>query len=167
LKKAIRVLRRFHEGRFPSIGQIADELNWPREQAQFLLDLSKTAQVSLDAPLKDDTQGSFSDVIADDAPGPYDIVAVANEHEVIERVLATLPDREREILKMRFGLDRTAELTLEEIGNLYQLTRERIRQIEVMALKRLRHPVRSTLLRELIDFEIAPSPTQVDEPNDL
>lgn len=165
LKKAIRVLRRFHEGRFPSTSQLADELHWSREQVQFLLDLSKTVQVSLDAPLKDDSQTSLMDIIADEAPGPYDLVAASDEHAFIEKTLATLSERERDIIIMRFGLDGISERTLEEIGQLYELTRERIRQIESKALKRLSHPVRSGPLRELVDFEIA-STTKNSEDSD-
>lgn len=166
LKKAMRVLRRFHEGRFPSISQLADELHWPPAQVQFMLDLSRTVQVSFDAPIKDDTQTSLLDVIADEAPGPYDIVAAADEHELIERTLGTLSEREREIIIMRFGLDRISERTLEEIGQLYELTRERIRQIESKALKRLSHPERARKLRELVDYEVVPDAKDTEDPDE-
>jgi len=153
LRKAIRVLRRFNEDRFPSISQLADELHWPREKVQFMLDLSKTVAVSLDAPLKDDEHQSLLDLIADDAPGPLDIVVASDEHDAIGRVLATLSERERTVITKRFGLDRVAELTLEEIGQQYSLTRERIRQIESKALRKLAHPARSGPLRELYGSE--------------
>jgi RNA polymerase primary sigma factor len=163
LRKAIRVLRRFNEDRFPSIGRLADELHWPRDRVQFLLDLSKTVALSLDAPLKDDEHQSLLDLIADEAPGPADIVAASDEHEAIERVLGTLTERERVIITKRFGLDRVAELTLEEIGQQYDLTRERIRQLESKALKRLAHPSRSGPLRELLGSGPEPGTGETDD----
>lgn len=151
LKKAIRVLRRFNSAKFPSISQLSDELQWPREQVQFLLDLSKTAHVSLEAPLDGNDHKSLLDVIADESPGPADIVTASDEHDFIERVLQELSSKERAIITMRFGLDRIAERTLEEIGQQYDVTRERIRQIEAKALKKLAHPARSERLRELLE----------------
>lgn len=151
LKRAIRVLRRFNYGEFPSITQLADELNWPTHQVQFFLDLSKIQCLSLDAPVDDDEKTAFIDAIADPSPGPEEIAIASNVYDVVQDVLRELSDKEREILILRFGLDGIAERTLEEIGRRYGVTRERIRQIEAKALKKLMNPVRARRLQGLVE----------------
>lgn len=149
LRKAILVLRRFNGDRNPRVKELANELHWPPEQIQFLLDVSRVV-TSLDAAINDEDL-TLLDVVADDDPGPADLAIAEEERERILEVLGSLTPQQRDVIVKRFGLDRVNERTLEEIGQVYGVTRERIRQIETKALKKLRHPTRTPLLRALFD----------------
>jgi RNA polymerase primary sigma factor len=107
--------------------------------------------MSLDTPVSESDHLSLKDVIPDTAmPNPFDAIEAESRNEVVDAVLAQLSPREARILRMRFGIGLTQDHTLEEIGQQFNLTRERIRQIEVKALRRLRHPNRSEQLRTFI-----------------
>jgi RNA polymerase primary sigma factor len=149
LRKAIRVLRRFNGDRNPRVKELANELHWPPEQIQFLLDVSRVV-TSLDASINDEDH-TLLDIVADDHPGPADLAIAEEEQERILEILGSLTPQQRDVIVKRFGLDRVNERTLEEIGQIYGVTRERIRQIETKALKKLRHPTRTPLLRALLD----------------
>jgi RNA polymerase primary sigma factor len=153
VKKAIRVIRRFNGDKHPSVSELSDELHWPREQVQFLLDLSRTVHISMYAPAVKDGDGDVAlvDTIADDKPSSVDIVLTHEIRDKIDNLLDTLSSREKDIIIKRFGLDRVDELTLEEIGQIYGLTRERIRQIEAKALQKLRLPSRMETLQGVLD----------------
>jgi RNA polymerase primary sigma factor len=109
--------------------------------------------ISLETPVGEDEDASMlGDFIeAKDVESPANQTAFTILHEEIAEVLKTLPVREQEVLKMRFGLDDGYSLTLEEVGLYFNITRERIRQIEAKALRRLRHPRRSRKLKEFLD----------------
>ncbi len=108
---------------------------------------------SLDAPLYDREDGRFKDVLEDRSDGPFAETSGNQLRERIHAVLKTLTSREQEILKLRFGLDSSDVYTLEEIGTRFKLTRERIRQIEAKAVRKLQHPVRSSLLKGFLDID--------------
>ena len=128
-------------GREPSPDEIADELNLPVERVQSVLKASQNA-VSLQAPVGDD-EASVGDFVEDTkAEDPSAITSHNLLKERLENVLTTLTERERKVLELRFGLRDGYEHTLEEVGKQYQVTRERIRQIEAKALRKLRHPTR-------------------------
>jgi RNA polymerase primary sigma factor len=151
LRKVIRVLLRFNDNKFPSLKQMADETGWSTDQIQFLLDISRTTHIPILTREKEDRGVSLIDVLADQSPEPSEVACEDEACELIQTVLQDLLPREREIITLRFGLDRVAERTLEEIGQKFNLTRERIRQIEAKALKKLMHPVRRQVLGELLD----------------
>lgn len=151
VKKAIRILRRFNDDRYPSVTELSDELHWPREQVKFLLDLSRIVHISTDAPCDTDKDLLLIDTIPDNSPGPVDIATDHEQREQFDQVLDTLTPRERDIITKRFGLDREHENTLEELGQIYGVTRERIRQIEESALRKLRQPSRTAILQGMLD----------------
>ncbi|HHS49590.1 MAG TPA: RNA polymerase sigma factor RpoD/SigA [candidate division Zixibacteria bacterium] len=134
-------------GRPPTKSEIAEQLNIKEKDVSEALRISG-AHVSLDMPFVDGESNSLKDIIEDDhCPSPdKDLVMTAMKNE-IERVLSTLSEREAEIVSMYYGLNRERSLTLDEIGERFNLTRERIRQIKDKALKRLRHTTRSKHLR--------------------
>ena len=107
--------------------------------------------LSLSEPLREDGDAELGDVVADhSAESPFEAAAVALLPEEIARLLSPLDDREREILRLRFGLDRGEPRTLEDVGEHFNLTRERIRQIEARAMSKLRHPSADTGAKELL-----------------
>ena len=107
--------------------------------------------LSLSEPLREDGDAELGDVVEDrSAESPFEVAATALLPEEIARLLAPLDEREREILKLRFGLDRGEPRTLEEVGEHFNLTRERIRQIEARAMSKLRHPSSDTGARDLL-----------------
>ena len=109
------------------------------------------AELSLSEPLREDGDAELGDVVEDrGADSPFEVAATALLPEEISRLLAPLDEREREILKLRFGLDRGEPRTLEEVGEHFNLTRERIRQIEARAMSKLRHPSSDTGARDLL-----------------
>jgi RNA polymerase primary sigma factor len=108
--------------------------------------------VSFDAPVGKDQDGALGDTIADPrGPTAAETIAAKTLRERTARVLATLTSREQEVLRLRFGIDCRSDHTLEEIGQALAVTRERIRQIEAKALRKLRHPLRRRHLRDFID----------------
>ena len=138
-------------GREPTPEELADEMHMPVARIHALLKMAQQP-VSLHAPVGDDGDVSVGDFIEDkSAENPSDVTSYSLLREKLSDVLTTLTDRERKILEMRFGLLDGYERTLEEIGKMYNVTRERIRQIEAKALRKLRHPTRVRHLQGFLD----------------
>jgi RNA polymerase primary sigma factor len=138
-------------GREPTPEEIADEMHMPVSRIHALLKMAQQP-VSLHAPVGDDGDVSVGDFIEDkSAENPSDVTSYSLLREKLSDVLTTLTERERKILEMRFGLIDGYERTLEEIGKMYNVTRERIRQIEAKALRKLRHPTRVRHLQGFLD----------------
>jgi RNA polymerase primary sigma factor len=138
-------------GREPTPEEIADEMHMPVSRIHALLKMAQQP-VSLHAPVGDDGDVSVGDFIEDkSAENPSEVTSYSLLREKLSDVLTTLTDRERKILEMRFGLLDGYERTLEEIGKMYNVTRERIRQIEAKALRKLRHPTRVRHLQGFLD----------------
>lgn len=135
-------------GRTPTEQEIAEGLNINIEKVKVALDLSQ-ATSSLDATITKDDDTSFGDLIADiEAKNPFEEILREDNKHLIENIINTLEKREAEVLNMRFGINHDHAYTLEEIGQHYGLSKERIRQIETKALKKMRHPMRARLLKE-------------------
>ena len=118
-------------------------------------EIMKIAQdpVSLETPIGEEEDSYLGDFIPDDdSPAPQDAASYAMLREQIREVLHTLPPREEQVLKLRYGLEDGRTHTLEEVGKKFNITRERIRQIEAKALRKLRHPSRSKRLKDFLDF---------------
>jgi len=138
-------------GREPTDEEIADKLGWPVQRVKQVKKVAREP-ISLEMPIGEEEDSSLGDFIEDkDVENPALRTARTMLQEQVAEVLATLPPREQEVLKMRFGLGDGYSLTLEEVGLLFKVTRERIRQIEAKALRRLRHPRRATKLRDFMD----------------
>jgi RNA polymerase sigma factor (sigma-70 family) len=149
LKKA-RVNLELQFGRRPTVSELAIELDMPERQVAEILRYA-SEPVSLSDPLREDGDTELGDIIADrSAVSPFEAAAESLLPEEMVRLLAPLAEREREILRLRFGLDRGEPRTLEEVGESFNLTRERIRQIEARAMSKLRHPSADTGARELL-----------------
>ena len=153
INKQIRVTRQLLQelGRDPSPEEIAAEMEIPVEKVR---EISKIAQepVSLETPIGEEEDSHLGDFIPDeDVPSPADAAAFSMLKEQLDEVLSTLTDREQEVLRLRFGLDDGRQRTLEEVGQMFKVTRERIRQIEAKALRKLRHPNRSKRLRDYLE----------------
>lgn len=135
-------------GTEPSEKEIADHIGADLDKVQTVLDLAQVT-TSLDTPVDDEGETCIGDLIADNsAENPLSKLLREANSQIIQSVLNTLPPREAEILRMRFGIDREKPMTLEEVGQHYGLTKERIRQVENKAIRKLRHPARAKLLRE-------------------
>lgn len=152
INKLIRVSRQLLQelGREPTDDELAKEMQMPVEKVR---ETRKIAQepVSLETPIGEEEDSHLGDFIPDeDIPAPADAAAFALLKEQLNEVLDTLADREREVLKLRFGLVDGKARTLEEVGSRFQVTRERIRQIEAKALRKLRHPSRSKKLKDYL-----------------
>ncbi|MFM2294754.1 MAG: polymerase, sigma 70, partial [Verrucomicrobiota bacterium] len=138
-------------GREPTPEELADEMHLPVSRVNSLLKMAQQT-VSLHAPVGDGDEVSFGDFIEDkSAENPSDVTSYSLLKETLKDVLATLTERERNILEMRFGLGDGYQRTLEEIGKQYKVTRERIRQIEAKALRKLRHPTRVRQLQGFLE----------------
>ena len=145
INKLVRVSRQLVQeyGREPTHEELAAELNMPVEKVR---EISKISQepVSLETPIGEEEDSHLGDFIPDDdAPAPSDAASFVLLKEQLNDVLSTLTPREAQVLKLRFGLDDGRQRTLEEVGKEFEVTRERIRQIEAKALRKLRHPSRS------------------------
>jgi RNA polymerase sigma factor (sigma-70 family) len=137
-------------GRPPTQGELALDLELPEDKIVEALRFA-LEPLSLSEPLRDDGDAELGDVVEDRAAdSPFEVAATALLPEEIARLLVPLDDREREILRLRFGLDRGEPRTLEEVGAYFNLTRERIRQIEARAMSKLRHPSSDTGARDLL-----------------
>lgn len=135
-------------GTEPSEKEIADHIGADLDKVQTVLDLAQVT-TSLDTPVDDEGETCIGDLIADNsAENPLSKLLREANSQIIQSVLNTLPPREAEILRMRFGIDREKPMTLEEVGQHYGLTKERIRQVENKAIRKLRHPARAKLLKE-------------------
>ena len=153
INKQIRVTRQLVQefGRDPSPEEIAAEMDIPVEKVR---EISKIAQepVSLETPIGEEEDSHLGDFIPDDdVPSPAEAAAFSMLKEQLMEVLNTLTDREQQVLRLRFGLDDGRARTLEEVGQQFNVTRERIRQIEAKALRKLRHPNRSKRLRDYLE----------------
>jgi RNA polymerase primary sigma factor len=140
VNKLLRVRRLLVQrlGREPSPEEIAEQMEMPLDKVQKVLKLVKEP-ISLETPLGDEEQSSLGDFVEDDlAPSPVEAAIRSNLGELTRKVLATLTPREEQILRMRFGIGQQTDCTLEEVGKLFAVTRERIRQIEAKALRKLR-----------------------------
>ena len=150
INKLIRTSRHLLQmlGREPSPEEIAEEMEIPVEK---VMEIQKIAQdpVSLETPIGEEDDSHLGDFIPDDeSPAPHDSAAYTLLKEQLEEVMSTLTPREAKVLKLRFGLEDGKARTLEEVGKEFQVTRERIRQIEAKALRKLRHPSRSKRLKD-------------------
>ena len=135
-------------GREPTDKEIADHLGWPESKVKNVKSVAREP-ISLETPVGEEEDSVLSDFIEDkDAENPENQTAFVMLQDKIRELLSTLPEREQEVLRMRFGLDDGYALTLEEVGLYFDVTRERIRQIEAKALRRLRHPKRSRQLKD-------------------
>lgn len=135
-------------GRTPSDKEIAKHLDIEVDKVQAVMDIAQ-ATTSLDTPVDDEGETSMGDLIADHAAeNPMASMIKEANRQIVANILDTLGSREAEILKMRFGIDAEKAMTLEEVGNYYGLSKERIRQIENKAIRKLRNPVRAKMLRE-------------------
>ena len=147
INKLIRVSRQLLQelGREPLPEEIAEEMNLPVERVREILKISQEP-VSLETPIGEEEDSHLGDFIQDDnVPVPADAAAFTLLKEQLVEVLGTLTEREQKVLRLRFGLDDGRARTLEEVGKEFNVTRERIRQIEAKALRKLRHPSRSTI----------------------
>jgi RNA polymerase primary sigma factor len=134
--------------RDPTDQEIADKLNIELDKVQTVMDIAQ-ATTSLDTPVDDDGETSMGDLIADTSTeNPYQNMVAEANRQIVEAVLSTLSSKEAEILRMRFGINQEKAMTLEEVGGHYGITKERIRQIENKAIRKLRHPARARMLKE-------------------
>ena len=153
INKLIRVSRQLLQelGREPTPEEIAEEMDMPVDRVREILKISQEP-VSLETPIGEEEDSHLGDFIQDDnGPVPADAAAFTLLKEQLVEVLSTLTDREQKVLRLRFGLDDGRARTLEEVGKEFNVTRERIRQIEAKALRKLRHPSRSRKLKDYLD----------------
>ena len=153
INKLIRVQRQLLQelGREPYPEEIAKEMNLPVDRVREIQKISQEP-VSLETPIGEEEDSHLGDFIQDDnVPVPAEAAAFTLLKEQLSEVLGTLTDRERKVLELRFGLDDGRARTLEEVGKEFNVTRERIRQIEAKALRKLRHPSRSRKLKDYLD----------------
>ena len=153
INKLIRVSRQLLQelGREPSPEEIAEEMDIPVERVREILKISQEP-VSLETPIGEEEDSHLGDFIQDEnVPVPADAAAFTLLKEQLDEVLGTLTEREQKVLRLRFGLDDSRARTLEEVGKEFNVTRERIRQIEAKALRKLRHPSRSRKLKDYLD----------------
>jgi len=153
INKLVRTTRHLVQvlGREPTPEELSENMELPVEKVRMVLKIAKEP-ISLESPVGEEDDSHLSDFIEDkDAVDPQDAVLEANLAENTRKVLSTLAPREAQVLKMRFGIGEKANHTLEEVGQDFDVTRERIRQIEAKALRKLRHPSRSRLLKGFID----------------
>jgi len=153
INKLTRVSRQLLQelGREPSPEEIAEEMDMPVDRVREIQKISQEP-VSLETPIGEEEDSHLGDFLPDDeVPAPSEAAASAILKEQISEVLSTLTDREQKVLRLRFGLDDGRSRTLEEVGKEFNVTRERIRQIEAKALRKLRHPSRSRKLKEFLE----------------
>ena len=152
INKVVRESRMLMQtlGREPTDEEIAQKLGWPESKVKTVKNVAREP-ISLETPVGEEEDSLLSDFIEDkDVENPATQTSFALLQEQLREVLATLPPREQEVLKMRFGLEDGYSLTLEEVGLYFEVTRERIRQIEAKALRRLRHPKRAKKLKDYV-----------------
>ena len=154
INKLVRTTRQMlHEiGREAGPEELAEKLSMPLEKVRKVLKIAKEP-ISLETPIGDEEDSHLGDFIEDkNAVQPLDAALQANLRETTTRVLASLTAREERVLRMRFGIGMNTDHTLEEVGQQFSVTRERIRQIEAKALRKLKHPSRSRKLRSFLDY---------------
>lgn len=153
INKLIRVHRQLLQeyGRDPKPEELAKKMDMPEEKIREIMKIAQEP-VSLETPIGEEEDSHLGDFIPDeDAPAPAEAAAYSLLKEQLEDVLCTLNEREQKVLKLRFGLEDGRARTLEEVGKEFDVTRERIRQIEAKALRKLRHPSRSKKLKDYLD----------------
>jgi RNA polymerase primary sigma factor len=153
INKLVRTSRQYlHEnGREPTPEELAERLSMPLEKVRKVMKIAKEP-ISLETPIGDEEDSHLGDFIEDkNAVIPVDAAIQANLKETVTRVLASLTPREERVLRMRFGIGMNTDHTLEEVGQQFSVTRERIRQIEAKALRKLKHPSRSRKMRSFLD----------------
>ena len=153
INKLIRVSRQLlqENGREPTPDEIAEEMGITVEKVREILKIAQEP-VSLETPIGEEEDSHLGDFIPDeDAPAPAEAAAFSMLKEQLVEVLNTLTEREQKVLKLRFGLEDGRARTLEEVGKEFDVTRERIRQIEAKALRKLRHPTRSKKLKDYLE----------------
>jgi len=156
INKIIRISRLFiqEKGREPTPEELAKELKMPLSKVKDILKVSQQP-ISIHTPIGDDGDTYFGDFIEDKkAVSPANATVYSMLREELEQAMQSLTERERKILSLRFGLEDGAPKTLEEVGNIFKVTRERIRQIEAKALKKLRHPSRSRRLQAFLELTL-------------
>jgi len=156
INKVVRVSRRLVQelGREPSADEIAETMNMSTDKVRSILKIAQEA-ISLETPIGDDGDSSFGDFIEDkSAESPANVAAFSVFREELERVLKTLTEREEKVLRLRFGLGDGYPRTLEEVGSVFNVTRERVRQIEAKALRKMRHPVRRGRLVPFLNWTV-------------
>ncbi len=154
INKVVRESRQLMQklGREPTDEEIAQQLGWPLSRVKQVKNVAREP-ISLETPIGEEEDSLLGDFIEDkEAENPASLTSYKLLQEQLKSVLGTLPLREQEVLKMRFGLEDGYSLTLEEVGLYFEVTRERIRQIEAKALRRLRHPRRANGLRDYIEI---------------
>ncbi|MGB2972682.1 MAG: RNA polymerase sigma factor RpoD, partial [Candidatus Competibacter sp.] len=140
-------------GREPTPDELAKRMEMPEDKVRKVLKIAKEP-ISMETPIGDDEDSHLGDFIEDlSVLSPVEAATVEGLREATREVLATLTPREAKVLRMRFGIDMSTDHTLEEVGKQFDVTRERIRQIEAKALRKLRHPNRSEQLRSFLDLE--------------
>jgi RNA polymerase primary sigma factor len=153
INKLLRVSRRLLQeyGREPTSEEIGMEMDMPPDKVREILKVSQTP-VSLETPIGEEEDSNLGDFIPDEVgEAPSEAASFQLLRESVEDVLASLTERERKVLRLRFGLDDGRGRTLEEVGREFNVTRERIRQIEAKALRKLRHPSRSRKLKDFLE----------------
>ncbi|MDH4015833.1 MAG: RNA polymerase sigma factor RpoD, partial [Actinomycetota bacterium] len=153
INKLVRATRHLVQvlGREPAPEELSERLQLPLDKVKQVLKIAKEP-ISLETPVGEEDDSSLSDFIEDpNAVSPQEAVIHSNLAEQTRRVLATLAPREARVLKMRFGIGEKSNHTLEEVGQDFDVTRERIRQIEAKALRKLRHPSRSRVLKTFLE----------------
>jgi RNA polymerase primary sigma factor len=154
INKVMRETRLFQQefGREPNPEELADRLGWPVAKVKAVKNVAREP-ISLETPVGEEEDSLLGDFIEDkEVDSPVNTAAYRLLHEQISSVLNTLPAREQKVIRMRFGLDDGYSHTLEEVGYVFKVTRERIRQIEAKALRRLRHPTRARKLKDYLDY---------------
>jgi RNA polymerase primary sigma factor len=155
INKINRVSRQMLQemGREPSPEELGERLEMPEDKVRKVLKIAKEP-ISMETPIGDDEDSHLGDFIEDTTiTSPVDAATAEGLREATREVLANLTPREAKVLRMRFGIDMNTDHTLEEVGKQFDVTRERIRQIEAKALRKLRHPSRSEHLRSFLDNE--------------
>jgi RNA polymerase primary sigma factor len=138
-------------GREPTPEELSEKMELPVEKVRMVLKIAKEP-ISLETPVGEEEDSHLGDFIEDkSAVSPQEAIMSQNLAENTRKVLSTLSQREEQVLKMRFGIGERANHTLEEVGQDFEVTRERIRQIEAKALRKLRHPSRSRLLKSFTE----------------
>ncbi|MBI5198641.1 MAG: sigma-70 family RNA polymerase sigma factor, partial [Nitrospirae bacterium] len=139
-------------GKEPSAEEIAQRMNLPLEKVRKILKVAKEP-ISLETPIGEEEDSHLGDFIEDNkAPSPMEIAIKTDLRDHVKRILQTLTPREERVLRRRFGIGETVDHTLEEVGLEFDVTRERIRQIEAKALRKLRHPSRSKRLKVFVEI---------------
>ncbi|GMU93452.1 MAG: RNA polymerase sigma factor SigA [Candidatus Hydrogenedentota bacterium] len=156
INKLVRTSRRLVQeyGREPSAEEIAEQMQMSADKVRSILKIAQEA-ISLETPVGDDGDSNFGDFIEDkSAESPANATAFSVFQEKLDEVLATLTEREEKVLRLRFGLGDGYPRTLEEVGSVFNVTRERVRQIEAKALRKMRHPTRARDLKPFIDWTL-------------